>query len=224
MNTWAAQDNGWLLVCYSLEFKCFPVACESPATRRGFCTVVVRSRSDRGPTAKEVYITPNAKCLHSRAGRRKKSPNFGAKEKYQNVKIGRHHGMHDERYMQHRTQNGRQDAFSVSRGTSRAHYRLSHQVSIQETAEYIFQVWNLVHFGSVEPFSFATTVVAVRFPAYYFWIYCFLKILYYLPYCYYRFEKNNWGLCLLDSCNVVNYISETFVCLASRTACEPCLV
>jgi hypothetical protein len=58
-----------------------------------------------------------------------------------------------------------------------------------------------------------TAVVAVRFPAY-FWIYYFLKILYYVPYRYYRFEKKNWELCLLDWCYVVNYISDICVLLA----------
>jgi hypothetical protein len=47
------------LVCYSLEFKCFPVAGESPATRRGFWTVAVRPRSDCELRAK--YFTSNAK-------------------------------------------------------------------------------------------------------------------------------------------------------------------
>lgn len=58
-----------------------------------------------------------------------------------------------------------------------------------------------------------TAVVAVRFPAY-FWIYYFLKILYYVPYRYYRFEKKNWELYLLDWCYVVNYISDICVLLA----------
>ena len=39
-------------------------------------------------------------------------------------------------------------------------------------------------------------------------------MLYYLPYRYYRFEKKNWELYLLDWCYVVNYISDLCVFLA----------
>ena len=58
-----------------------------------------------------------------------------------------------------------------------------------------------------------TAIVAVRFPSYY-WLYYSLKVLYYLPYRYYRFQKRNWELYLLDWCYVVNYISDLCVILA----------
>jgi len=58
-----------------------------------------------------------------------------------------------------------------------------------------------------------TTVVAVRFPSY-FWVYYTLKVLYYLPYRFYRFQKRNWELYLLDWCYVVNYIADSCVILA----------
>lgn len=63
-----------------------------------------------------------------------------------------------------------------------------------------------------------SVIIAVRFPSY-FWLYYSLKILYYLPYRLYRFQKKDWELYLLDWCYVVNYISDTCVVLAFlRTA------
>jgi hypothetical protein len=54
-----------------------------------------------------------------------------------------------------------------------------------------------------------TAVVAVRFPAY-FWIYYFLKILYYVPYRYYRFERKI-GNCIYSIGAMLSITFPTFV-------------
>ena len=58
-----------------------------------------------------------------------------------------------------------------------------------------------------------TTVVAVRFPSYYWMLYA-LKILYYMPFRFCRFQKRKWELYLADWCYVVNYIFDVCVILA----------
>jgi len=52
----------------------------------------------------------------------------------------------------------------------------------------------------------STAAMTVRFPTYY-WIWHFLRIIFYLPVRYFRFRKNGWELYLLDWCYFVTYMT-----------------
>jgi len=58
-----------------------------------------------------------------------------------------------------------------------------------------------------------TAAMTIRFPAYY-WIWHFLRTIFYLPVRYYRFQKHGWELYLLDWCYAVTYMTIAGIILA----------
>jgi len=58
-----------------------------------------------------------------------------------------------------------------------------------------------------------TTAMTVRFPGYY-WIWHFLRTIFYLPVRFLRFRNNGWELYLLDWCYVVTYLTISCILIA----------